>query len=592
MAIRQHLQWLDSEKKFSGFINFGKVDGNNSNSLPLASQAIVFLISGINMAFHIPIAFHFISKLDGIDKVILMKLIIKKLTEIGIRVISATFDGDPANITACEIMGSQFDNRDLKPEFKCDDENLLFPFLDPPHMLKLIRNHLASCRTIYDRNGQSIEWEYFEKLVLLKEEENLGTHKMTKCHINFHSNKMKVLLAVQTFSESCASTMQSLYERNYPGFENVRGTMEFCRRMNKLFDIQNSDVQRDDNLFKSPINERTRDEIFNFLDDMTDYLKKLTFEKYKNPIIESNIKVGFKGMLINIANIKKIYSELVLTKILDEFPVRRICQCPLESLFSRLRSYSLLGFNTNPTVQQFKASIQKISVKNEITSSKQANCSDHLNILDVTSFVPPKGNSIDSNIQFDFQNQQQVEQPVDNDESSITDHGQIDEILFSEENSTNSTIGIAYIAGQIEMKIQSEKKENSALFTKVFEECEKLPFENVFPKTKQSRIPCRSSYQICISANEIIEEHLLKCDFNYPLMLDIILSGITSQSVFVNEHFDGQPEKKFQLVQSIVEKYISMRANYLARKVTLEHKVNKMNSRKNTLNKIKHFQGR
>lgn len=55
MHIRKHLQWMN-DKKISGFITFGKVS-ENCETLPLATQVLVFLLSGINISFHIPIAF-------------------------------------------------------------------------------------------------------------------------------------------------------------------------------------------------------------------------------------------------------------------------------------------------------------------------------------------------------------------------------------------------------------------------------------------------------------------------------------------------------------------------------------------------------
>lgn len=184
--------------------------------------------------------------------------------------------------------------------------------------------------------------------------------------------------------------MQSLLDRKYPGFDNAAGTVEICKRMDILFDIVNSDGERPDNRYKSSISSETKTEIFSFLDDTSDYIKRLTVSATRKPVLESNLKVGFKGMLINMANIKSIYTDFVQTGRLEQFHARRICQCPLESFFSRCRSYSMLGSNTNPTVLQFRSIIRKILVNNEITSSNFANCTDHLQILTVSSGIKKK----------------------------------------------------------------------------------------------------------------------------------------------------------------------------------------------------------
>jgi len=62
-------------------------------------------------------------------------------------------------------------------------------------MIKLIRNML-SIYNIIDNEDKIISWTYLVKLVQLQEKESihLGT-KITKRHINFQNEKMKVKLA-------------------------------------------------------------------------------------------------------------------------------------------------------------------------------------------------------------------------------------------------------------------------------------------------------------------------------------------------------------------------------------------------------------
>lgn len=45
MVIRQHVQYLDSKKQWSGFITYGKVP-KDADHLPYATHALVFLLSG------------------------------------------------------------------------------------------------------------------------------------------------------------------------------------------------------------------------------------------------------------------------------------------------------------------------------------------------------------------------------------------------------------------------------------------------------------------------------------------------------------------------------------------------------------------
>lgn len=78
-----------------------------------------------------------------------------------------------------------------------------------------------------------------------------------------------------------------------------------------------------------------------------------------------------------------MYEEIVATMVMNCLPTRKFSQDYLESFFGRIRS--LLGFNDNPTVQQFCVAFRKAIVNNDIVSSEGANCQDVLKILSVSS---------------------------------------------------------------------------------------------------------------------------------------------------------------------------------------------------------------
>lgn len=599
MNIRQHVQWLDDKKEFSGFITFGKVD-EDSETLPLATHVLVYLLNGINIPFNLPIAYYFIAELEGIDKVILKTSIMEKLAQTGIKLITSTFDGHPTNIVCCEILGSSFDLKNFRPQFKNpSNDSMVYPFLDTPHMLKLIRNHLADKKTFYDRLGRAISWRYFEALVDLKEKDDFVTHKMTKNHIHFKKNVMKVSLATETFSSSVAESMRSLMERNHNTFKNAEATIEFTERMDKLFDILNSDVQRPDNSYKSAITCETSAEIFAFLDDTSDYIKGLTLDRpFGKPIVESEIKVGFKGLIVNIANVKSIFSSFVNTKMLEQFPVRRIGQCPLESLFSRCRSYPMLGQNTNPTVLQFSAIMRKILVNNEITSSNFANCIDKLDILNLSSRVPPKNHQQIENIIIENQcmNSNHTDTSTENEETSfgnlnINDSEMNDCKENDDQTMMNRKIGIAFLAGKIEKRMVLDRLFKCELCHQTFSENDKLAIDS-FPKSKESQVPCQSTYEICALTHRIIGSQMITKDFNYYLVLKSILSQVNFESMFLSTDFNFHSTHKFTLVKYIAEKYITSRANYVARKLNVENEFKRANSRKRKLTDIKHYQGR
>lgn len=586
MALRQHIEWMNTSKEFSGFINYGKVS-EDSDSLPHATHALVFLVSGINVSFHMPLAYYFITEgLEGVDKMLLMTSIFKSLTNTGVKVVSSTFDGHPTNIVACEIFGCSFDIDDFHSAFPNPEDPTTFirPIFDPAHMLKLIRNHLAKNKIFYDSSGLPIEWKYFEKLVELKDKENFVCHKMTKQHINFSQHSMKVFLAAETFSRSVAQSMKSLMVKGHPDFEHAAGTIEFIERINDLFDILNSDSQRPVNRFKSALSAQTDHSVFQFLNETSNYIRGLTLEPAGKKIIDSKIKVGFKGMIINIENVIAIYNDLVKTNKIEEFHVRRLGQCPLESFFSRCRSHAFLGFNTNPTVSQFRSLMLKILVNNEITSSTLANCSDQLNILHASSYIP--ATNLRSQDIFNHINEQSEDEQDD-----LTFHHEdlMLRILPEIENDLQASIGIAYIAGQIEKKLETNRIECN-LCAAVFSENEKLNIEG-FPNTIKTKIPCISTFQICKFSYKIVEPRIFKTNFKYTEIIDEILNDIHPSTVFQQSDFFAHRTHKKTLIRSIAESFLSMHLTFAAKKWNVELQHKKSSNKRVKLNIVKHFQG-
>lgn len=601
MHIREHLQWMKN-KKFSGFITFGKVS-EECETLPLATQVLVFLLSGINTSFHIPIAYYFVERLEAIDKLVLITSIIKMLNSAGVKLLTITCDGHPTNISVNEMLGCSYNLNDLQPYFKNpENESPIYSFFDPPHMLKLIRNALGSRKQFYDRFGRPIKWEYFVKLVNLCDTDSMISHKMTKAHINYEQkNKMNVSLAAQTFSQSVGKSLKSLADRKYPGFENAFATAEFSLRIDQTFDILNSGAQISDNIFKIPLNEQIFADICSFIDDTIDYLQKLTIEPHGKPIVTTEIKVGFKGMIIGLKNVKLIYTNVVQKKFLQQFPVQSICQCSLESLFSRCRSCSMLGFNTNPNVSQFESIMRKVVVNNEITGSAFANCTDRLDILYVSSHVPKKLQNLlphssrdavaNDGILSDLNDCNII--PISENRDQISD----DNNRLYIDSPSNTAIGIAYISSEIDKRIQCNGVLKCYLCSLVITENEKLSIDS-FPATKSMKIPCRSTYEICTIAHHILEPRILKSTFEFNETFSIIISEIHPESLFSNTDFSSHSssDHKDSLIVYIVENYISIYASQIARKISLDCQFKRIESKKDKQNqkekKLAHFKGR
>lgn len=225
MFIRQQTQWINSSKRFLGYSTYGKQHG-------IAKEALVFMACGINDAFKLPIAYHFIHSIDADDKKELLLSIIDALCAIDVIITNITFDGHATNIAMCKQLGANLnvDPDDFKPFFETKNGKKIFIWFDPCHMLKLVRNAIASKEQFTDSEGKLIAWSHYTKLVEISKINGCDlTHEMNNKHLNWKRRIMKVDLAAQTLSESTARAIEFLKEKNQEGFEDAAGTVEFTR---------------------------------------------------------------------------------------------------------------------------------------------------------------------------------------------------------------------------------------------------------------------------------------------------------------------------------------------------------------------------
>lgn len=250
----------------------------------------------------------------------------------------------------------------------------IYIILDPCHMLKLVRNTLGNKLEFFVNNNK-IEWRYIESLYEYSRDTNLHTHKLTKRHIFWKQNPMNVRLAVQTFSNSVADSLQFVMEQKVPQFQGAETTIDFIRRIDKLFNIFNSKHSKHTNIFKQVLSPENKRIIFNFLRDNIKYFKSLKVEepyyvgKKKSkrsiqkfrlvPLLETKNKCAFRGFIIDMECLMGMYTEFIeQNHLLTSIATYNLLQDVIEMFFGRIRACG--GFNNNPNVQQFKGAFRKI----------------------------------------------------------------------------------------------------------------------------------------------------------------------------------------------------------------------------------------
>lgn len=599
MFMKRHLQYSDAQKKFIGNITYGSIP-SSAEYLPIANNAIVFMINGINITFNLPVAHHFINCLQSHEKAVLILMVLRAVSETGVKVVAIVFDGLFGNISTCNLLGASFDiDSDFKPFILNPiDNEKVFIMLDVPHMFKLARNCLGMKKTLYDIDGNLIEWKYFEALEELRSKYDVVTHKITKNHIMFEKNIMNVSLATQLLSESAAKSMEKFatIPETKCLFENSGCTSEFARRFNNIFDIFNSN-HCNQNIFKSPINAKSKEQIFKYLDECVDYIKGLQIAKndgsHQN-ILNSQKKTGFRGFIINIVNLKEIYDIYIDTKDRTSLSTRKLNQDPLENFFGLIRT-TCLGNNNNPTVEQFRAAYRKIIVSTELTNSVFSNCVDSLNILQVScSSKTAKVTTKPIIVRVEPSNGVEIDSGKTNDKAIESVRKALAPEQLPLENSISafdvSDITISHLAGIIETKFISNARTNCTecvkLMANIFKENTKC--DSLHVQLEISQIPCQSTIEICRIANKYLVNHAFKIDFDYNVLINDIEEDIGEMAMYTATDFTHDLQHKNDLLRFIIDEMIRIRATYIAKKITLNEQ-KKLLRRKNL--KETHFHG-
>lgn len=84
--------------------------------------------------------------------------------EIGLKVVSLTCGGTATNLSVLNKLGCNFKNvNSLQTSFRHPiTEEDIVAFLDPCHMIKLIRNTLGDSTNLLDGDSHHIKWSYLK----------------------------------------------------------------------------------------------------------------------------------------------------------------------------------------------------------------------------------------------------------------------------------------------------------------------------------------------------------------------------------------------------------------------------------------------
>ncbi|KAL1479283.1 hypothetical protein MTO96_051973 [Rhipicephalus appendiculatus] len=178
----------------------------------------------------------------GLSGEVLKNLVVEAIcciTECGLEVVAVVCDCLAANVAMAKLLGCHVHEHtfaNLKaffPHPSKEDEVIFFLF-DACHALKLLRNLLGDKGVLLSATYGTVLWKHIKALQELQEKEGLrAANKLTKAHIAYYQQIMKVKLAAQTFSSSVSKALEFASLLKLPGFHGCKGTAKFVAMVDR-----------------------------------------------------------------------------------------------------------------------------------------------------------------------------------------------------------------------------------------------------------------------------------------------------------------------------------------------------------------------
>jgi hypothetical protein len=220
-----------------------------------------------------------------------------------------------------------------------------------------VRNALGEWKTLMDGENNIIAWDHIVRLYEYQKIHGFTlANKLTKQHVLFQKNKMKVKLAVQVLSKSVANSLLTMSQLGIEHFENVGATVQYLELFDSLYDIMNSRTLAE-TFGKAPLQQKNEEDWKSVFQKAVVYISGLKTASGQN-VLHSNRYASFLGWLVNIKTMTELFSYIVKTGDLKFILTFKLSQDPLENFFSSIRM--ACGNNNNPTSIQFKSAFQSL----------------------------------------------------------------------------------------------------------------------------------------------------------------------------------------------------------------------------------------
>lgn len=355
MSIKESLNYDTANDCIEGFEDLGNI----GTSKYVANHALVFTVRGLKNKWKQPVGYFLTSGPASASTLqILVRTCISKLSSIGLHINALVCDQGSNNRSFLEKLEKVSENC---PFFDVDNQRV-YVFYDPPHLLKNIRNNMVKHGFLFE--GKHVTWN---DVVSFYNFDKDGTVRMAPKLTNNHIflrpfASMRVNLAAQVLSHSVAAGIYFLCKvEKLP--KTAENTANFIDFMDKLFNCFNSQTLFSTQPYRGAI--KPDNGHIEFLENSLNILKNITLSNGKQVPCISGWRISIKSLIM-------LWNKLHGVDGFQYLLTNRLNQDCLENLFSIIRGRG--GHRDNPTPQQFRAAFRQIVIQQLFQQSERSNC--------------------------------------------------------------------------------------------------------------------------------------------------------------------------------------------------------------------------
>ena len=362
MAIKEKLSYQAATDCLEGLEDLG----NHGKTKYIANHAGVFMVRGLVEKWKQPVGYFLTSgpmSANNLQSALLS--CIDSMQSNGLLVKVLICDQGANNMSVLKSLGITVE----KPAFE-HKGNVIHVIMDPPHLLKNIRNNLKKNGFIVA--GKSVSWTFIEQFYHI----DVGfpirlAPKLTLRHIELPPfSSMRVRLAAQVLSHSVSAGITTLCMTSDKLDADAIHTAHFLEKFNNLFDVFNSSNLYDANNYKCAITSKS-DHIM-FLKGTLNWLNEVKRAGNGRALLPC-----LEGWKLSINSLIQLWDQLHQEKGLEFMLTNRLNQDCLENFFSRIRGRG--GHRDNPDSVQFRSEYRAVAVDSLFsTCSNNSNCEDDI----------------------------------------------------------------------------------------------------------------------------------------------------------------------------------------------------------------------